>query len=104
MLFFFQRKGTAKVGAFFSPITCVWFAVLGGLGVFSIVQTPAATRPAKGSPLVSLRLIGSTNSLALDLLASRRIIFFRSRARRWHITPLGLLISRCSPISRTVGP
>ncbi len=41
VLFVFQRKGTAKVGAFFSPITCVWFAVLGVLGVVSIVQTPA---------------------------------------------------------------
>ena len=39
-LFVFQRKGTAKVGAFFSPITTLWFTVLGVLGVMSLVKTP----------------------------------------------------------------
>ncbi|MCA0450843.1 MAG: potassium transporter Kup [Proteobacteria bacterium] len=39
-LFLFQRKGTAKVGAFFSPITTLWFTVLGVLGVISLVKTP----------------------------------------------------------------
>lgn len=39
-LFVFQRKGTAKVGAFFSPITTLWFAVLGVLGVISLIKTP----------------------------------------------------------------
>lgn len=41
MLFLFQQKGTAKVGAIFGPVTVVWFAVLGLLGATSVVQNPA---------------------------------------------------------------
>ncbi len=32
VLFFFQKKGTAKVGSFFGPIVFVWFIVLAYLG------------------------------------------------------------------------
>ncbi|MBI1244244.1 MAG: potassium transporter Kup [Alphaproteobacteria bacterium] len=39
-LFMFQRYGTALVGAFFGPVTIIWFLVLAALGIFSIVQTP----------------------------------------------------------------
>lgn len=39
-LFLIQRFGTAKVGSLFGPVTLVWFMVLGGLGVSSILQTP----------------------------------------------------------------
>lgn len=39
-LFLGQRHGTGRVGGFFGPITLIWFAVLGLLGVISIVQTP----------------------------------------------------------------
>ncbi len=41
MLFLFQQKGTASVGAVFGPVTVVWFAVLGLLGAGSIIQNPA---------------------------------------------------------------
>ncbi len=41
LLFMIQRRGTARVGAFFGPVTIVWFAVLATLGVVSIAQTPA---------------------------------------------------------------
>ncbi len=40
-LFMIQRRGTARVGAFFGPITIVWFLVLATLGIVSIAQTPA---------------------------------------------------------------
>jgi len=40
MLFAVQRHGTGRVGRWFGPITLVWFAVLAGLGVTSIVQAP----------------------------------------------------------------
>jgi KUP system potassium uptake protein len=40
LLFSFQQKGTASVGALFGPVTVVWFAVLGVLGAASIVQNP----------------------------------------------------------------
>lgn len=39
-LFVIQRRGTGKVGVLFGPIMVVYFAVLGVLGVISIVKTP----------------------------------------------------------------
>ncbi len=39
-LFAVQRRGTAFVGRFFGPVTTLWFLVLGGLGLVSIIQTP----------------------------------------------------------------
>jgi len=40
-LFFFQRKGTASVGALFGPIMVLWFIVLAVLGARAIVVQPA---------------------------------------------------------------
>ncbi len=40
-IFFFQKLGTAGVGAVFGPITAVWFVVLGLLGVNSMLREPA---------------------------------------------------------------
>jgi hypothetical protein len=42
--------------------------------------------------------------MARDMLGSRWMSPFFCRALRWHITPLGLLMSNSRPISRTVGP
>lgn len=39
-LFSFQRKGTARVGAIFGPIMCLWFLVLGILGTIHIMDNP----------------------------------------------------------------
>ncbi len=49
LLFWFQRRGTAGVAAWFAPVMVVWFTVIAGLGVSSFVQTPsvlAAFNPA----------------------------------------------------------
>ena len=35
-----QRRGTAVVGALFGPAMCVWFVVIGVLGIVSIAQQP----------------------------------------------------------------
>lgn len=40
LLFAFQHKGTARVGAVFGPIMVAWFLVIAGLGIASIVHTP----------------------------------------------------------------
>jgi KUP system potassium uptake protein len=40
ILFFFQKKGTAKVGAIFGPVTLLWFLTLAVLGISSIVKNP----------------------------------------------------------------
>jgi KUP system potassium uptake protein len=39
-LFWVQKRGTAGIGKFFGPITLVWFATLGGLGIFHIMGNP----------------------------------------------------------------
>lgn len=40
LLFLFQRKGTASVGAAFGPVMLIWFVVLAALGLASILRTP----------------------------------------------------------------
>ncbi|MFA6164950.1 MAG: potassium transporter Kup [Methylobacter sp.] len=39
-LFILQAKGTGTVGKMFSPIMCLWFVTLGGLGVINISNAP----------------------------------------------------------------
>lgn len=41
LLFFLaQKKGTEKIGMFFSPVMVLWFGVIGALGLLQICQTP----------------------------------------------------------------
>ena len=49
-LFFFQRRGTAGVGAVFGPITAIWFLCIAALGVSGIAAGPF--RPARHQPLL----------------------------------------------------
>ena len=37
-LFSAQRFGTDKVGYTFAPIICIWFAFIGGIGVFNFIK------------------------------------------------------------------
>jgi KUP system potassium uptake protein len=40
LLFILQAKGTGHVGKLFSPIMCIWFLTLGGLGLINIIKSP----------------------------------------------------------------
>jgi KUP system potassium uptake protein len=40
LLFLIQKKGTSTVGILFGPIMVIWFAVLGLMGVYNIVDNP----------------------------------------------------------------
>ncbi|MFZ2160094.1 MAG: potassium transporter Kup [Bradyrhizobium sp.] len=40
-LFAVQSRGTAKVAAFFGPVTLVWFIAIAGAGLLQIMQNPA---------------------------------------------------------------
>ncbi len=40
-LFAVQRWGTASVALLFGPVTVIWFAVLGGLGIWHLIETPS---------------------------------------------------------------
>lgn len=46
VLFYFQHKGTAKIGVFFGPIMLVWFSVLGILGLLSVIVNPVILEAA----------------------------------------------------------
>jgi len=41
VLFFFQRHGTAAVGALFGPLMMFWFATLGALGLWNVIRYPS---------------------------------------------------------------
>jgi KUP system potassium uptake protein len=67
-LFWFQHKGTKRIGGVFGPIMVVWFAVLAVLGAWHIAQYPDVLRafnPRYGlalldhSPLVVAALLGA---------------------------------------------
>ncbi|MBA4138107.1 MAG: potassium transporter [Opitutus sp.] len=54
-LFAFQHRGTAFIGRVFGPVMLVWFAVLGGLGIWHIWRTPMvlqALNPLRGLELL----------------------------------------------------
>jgi KUP system potassium uptake protein len=55
-LFFFQKKGTAKVGRIFGPITLVWFVVIGLLGAVEIFREPRILRAV--NPWYALSFFG----------------------------------------------
>jgi KUP system potassium uptake protein len=54
-LFWFQHKGTMRIGRVFGPVMVLWFVVLGALGGWHIVQNPGVLRalnPAHGIALL----------------------------------------------------
>jgi KUP system potassium uptake protein len=53
MLFSFQRKGTAGVGAVFGPVIIVWFLTLAVLGISNIVKQPSVL--AALNPMYAIR-------------------------------------------------
>ena len=61
-LFAVQSRGTARIAAFFGPITLVWFVVLAAGGIWHIAENPivlTAFSPLHGiSFLITHRLIG----------------------------------------------
>ncbi|HSF89240.1 MAG TPA: KUP/HAK/KT family potassium transporter, partial [Saprospiraceae bacterium] len=44
LLFFFQRFGTQKVGAFFGPVMVIWFSMLLILGLSQIMHYPSVLK------------------------------------------------------------
>lgn len=43
-LFLIQSRGTGKIGLLFGPVVCLWFIVLGFLGLMQIIQAPHILR------------------------------------------------------------
>ena len=44
VLFALQKRGTARVGALFAPVMCIWFLVLAALGIFQIANHPGVLK------------------------------------------------------------
>ena len=71
-LFWIQHKGTHRLGAMFGPVMLVWFAVLGGLGLWHIVGNPAvwhAVNPLHGWRLLQHRPVEISALLGAVVLA-----------------------------------
>jgi len=67
-LFFFQRRGTASVGALFGPIMVIWFAVLALMGGMAIVEHPAVL--AAVNPLYGLDFLLGNSALGFFALGA----------------------------------
>lgn len=67
-LFWFQHKGTHRIGGVFGPIMLVWFATLAALGLKAIVGAPTVLRAL--NPLFGFRLLLQSPGEVTTLLGS----------------------------------
>ena len=68
ILFAVQSKGTAKIGAFFGPITLLWFITIGGLGIRQIMKQPAVLGAL--SPTYAVSFLAQNQLHSLVVLSS----------------------------------
>ena len=68
ILFAVQSKGTGKIGAFFGPITLVWFLTIGYLGIREISKYPQVLKAL--SPTYALTYMGHQGLHTLVILSS----------------------------------
>ncbi len=62
-LFFFQRHGSASVGAFFGPVMSLWFSTLALLGLINLLAMPAVLGAL--NPVYALRFLFENRSIAI---------------------------------------
>ena len=63
VLFYYQRKGTAKVGALFGPVMVLWFGTLAILGIVNIAESPGVFKAL--SPLYGLGFLIGNSGIAI---------------------------------------
>ncbi|NDP42218.1 MAG: potassium transporter Kup [Aromatoleum sp.] len=68
LLFFYQKRGTASVGALFGPIMVVWFIVLAALGIAAIAKAPQVLGAL--SPMPAVAFLGTHPALAFFSLGA----------------------------------
>ncbi|MBF0340745.1 MAG: potassium transporter Kup [Magnetococcales bacterium] len=56
-LFLFQSNGTERVGAFFGPITCVWFVAIAAFGLVEVLRHPEIIQAI--NPIYGIRFLVS---------------------------------------------
>jgi KUP system potassium uptake protein len=67
-LFAVQSRGTAKVAAFFGPITLIWFIAIAVAGIWQIVTDPSVL--AAVNPLYAVRFLVSHGMVSLFTLGA----------------------------------
>ena len=67
-VFALQPYGTGKIGRLFGPVTMLWFFIIGGLGVMSIIATPAILKAL--DPTYAVRFAVQSPGLAFIALGS----------------------------------
>jgi KUP system potassium uptake protein len=67
-LFLVQSRGTANVGRFFGPIMVVWFLLLGGLGVYHVIEAPRILLAL--NPYYGVHMLASNGLLGFVILGS----------------------------------
>ncbi|WP_442497950.1 potassium transporter Kup [Methylobacter sp. sgz302048] len=55
-LFVIQARGTGEVGKLFAPVMCIWFVVLGVMGIINIFQQPEVLMAV--NPYYAVNLLG----------------------------------------------
>jgi KUP system potassium uptake protein len=73
-LFWFQYRGTKFMGGIFGPVMLLWFLVLGGLGLWRIIENPVVLQAL--NPLHALRLLATHNVTELSLLLGSVVLAF----------------------------
>jgi KUP system potassium uptake protein len=68
VLFALQHKGTGNIARIFGPAMVLWFLIIGGLGAWQIIQTPAVV--AGLNPLAGVRLLADHPGEATTLLGA----------------------------------
>jgi len=67
-LFVIQSRGTAVVGKLFGPVMCIWFLVLGAMGIWQIAQTPEILKAL--NPVYAFNIIHAAPYRTFVLLGS----------------------------------
>ena len=68
LLFFYQRRGTAKVASLFGPIMLVWFAVLTVTGAMAIGRAPQVLYSC--NPVYGITLLAHRPTFALAVIGA----------------------------------
>ncbi len=63
LLFFFQKRGTASVGALFGPVMCLWFGTLAALGLFNLLHRPEVLQAF--NPFYGVRFLFENKGVAV---------------------------------------
>lgn len=58
LIFFFQSRGTARIGAVFGPLTLIWFTVIAILGLRQIIDNPVVLKAINPSHAIHFLYVG----------------------------------------------